>query len=342
MKDVAREAGVSVSTVSYVVNDSGPVAEDRRARVLEAVRRLGFTPNESARSLKRQRVASIGLIVPDLQNGFFALVAEGVGDVAREQDVLVVLCSTDASEEREAYHAGLLRSQRLDGVVHLSGTGASPGALVELAASHAVVFVDERVPGLDVPFVGSDSRRGARAVARHVLEQGHRRVAIVSGPPALWTSEQRVAGYREAIAAAGLDPDDAPLRSGDYRQESGRACAEALLAVPPDERPTAILCANDLMALGVLEHCRAAGLDVPGDVSVVGFDDMPVAGLVTPGLTTVSQPAREMGRQAATRLLHLVHGATDPAGEPELLRTELRVRRSVAPPREAPAGVSRP
>lgn len=333
MKDVAQEAGVSVSTVSYVVNDSGPVAEDRRARVLAAVERLGFTPNESARSLKRQRVASIGLIVPDLQNGFFALVAEGVGDVAREQDVLVVLCSSDASEEREAYHAGLLRSQRLDGVVHLSGTGASPGALVELAASHAVVFVDERLAGLDVPFVGSDSRRGARAVAQYVLEQGHRRIAIVSGPPALWTSEQRLSGYREALAAAGLDPDDAPVRAGDYKQESGRAAAAELLSDPVGERPTAILCANDLMALGVLEHCRERGLSVPGDVSVVGFDDMPVAELVTPRLTTVRQPAREMGREAAACLLRLVRGQD--GREPDPLPTELCVRDSVGPP---PAG----
>ncbi|MGX6446974.1 LacI family DNA-binding transcriptional regulator [Patulibacter sp. S7RM1-6] len=344
MKDVAREAGVSVSTVSYVVNDSGAVGREKRERVLAAVARLGFTPNASARSLKRRQVASIGLIVPDLQNAFFALVAEGVQDVARERDVLVVLCSTDASEEREAYHARLLRSQRLDGVVHLSGTGASPGALVELAETHAVVFVDERLPGLDVPFVGSDSRRGGREVAAHVLAQGHRRLAIVGGPPALWTSEQRLAGYREALAAAGLDPDETPHVIGDYRQESGRRLAAELLAGPAGERPTAILCANDLMALGVLEHCRAAGFRVPEDVSVAGFDDLPVAALVSPPLTTVRQPARAMGRAAATRLLELVAGgdgagaeaADDHSGPPALLPTSLQVRESVGPaPAEA-------
>jgi DNA-binding LacI/PurR family transcriptional regulator len=330
MKDVARHAGVSVSTVSYVINDSGPVAPDRRARVLAAVQELGYAPNEPARSLKRRRVATIGLIVPDLGNQFFAAVAEGVTEAAMEHDVLVVLCTTDATQEREAYHTRLLRGQRLDGVIYLSGTGVPPRALQELAELHAVVFVDERLVGLDVPFVGADNRRGARDAMAHVLANGHTRIAVIGGPPALWTSEQRLAGYREALAAAGHDPDETPVLRGDYRQESGYVAAREALTAPEGSRPTAFACANDLMAFGVIAYCRDHGLRVPGDVSVVGFDDVPLASLLVPSLTTVRQPAADMGRRATEMLLAHVAGKESVAAE-DLWATELQVRESVGP-----------
>jgi DNA-binding LacI/PurR family transcriptional regulator len=331
IKDVARVAGVAPSTVSSVLNDKGTVASATRARIVAAIEELGYAPNQSARNLKRSRVALIGLVVPDLQNEFFALVGEGVQDTAHDRDVLVVLCSTDANAEREAYYARLLRSRRLDGVIYLSGTGISPGALVELAAVEAVVFVDEKLPGLQLPFVGSDNRAGARAAADHLLSEGHERVAIIGGPPALWTSEQRLAGYREALAAAGRDPDAAPLVTGDYRQASGRAGAERLLRLPDRERPTAILCANDLMAMGVIQLCRERGVKIPEQLSVVGFDDVPSSALLAPPLTTVRQQSREMGRRAAALLLSCLDG--EPGGDAgALLATELVMRESVAPP----------
>jgi DNA-binding LacI/PurR family transcriptional regulator len=328
MKDVARRAGVSLSTVSYVINDSGPVAADRRARVLAAVQELGYAPSEPARSLKRRRVATIGLIVPDLGNQFFAGVAEGVTQAATEHDVLVVLGTTDAVQEREAYYTRLLRGQRLDGVIYLSGTGVPPRALQELAELHAVVFVDERVVGLDVPFVGADNRRGARDAMAHVLSRGHTRVTIVGGPPALWTAEQRLAGYREALAAAGLDPDATPVLRGDYRQASGARAAAQALDGPEAAAPTVLVCANDLMALGVMAYCRDHRLRVPDDVSVVGFDDVPLASLLVPSLTTVRQPAQEMGRRATESLLAYVEGR-EPGAE-DVGATELQVRESVA------------
>jgi DNA-binding LacI/PurR family transcriptional regulator len=333
MKDVARRAGVSVSTVSYVINDSGPVAPDRRERVLDAVRALHYAPSAPARSLKRGRAASIGLVVPDLGNQFFAGVAEGVTEAALSHDVLVVLCTTDATQEREAYYTRLLRTQRLDGVIYLSGTGVPPRALLELAELDAVVFVDERVVGLDVPFVGADNRRGAREAMAYVVTCGHERIVLVGGPPVLWTSEQRMAGYREALAAAGRDPDRPPVLRGDYRQASGYAAAREALAARSGERPTAFVCANDLMALGVIEYCRDHGLRVPADVSVVGFDDVPLASLLVPSLTTVRQSAADMGRRALELLLAQVSGKRrPPAVADELVPTELRVRESVAPP----------
>lgn len=330
MKDVAERADVSVSTVSYVLNNSGPVAADRRARVLEAVQVLGYLPNESARNLKRRSVATVGLIVPDLVNQYFAMIAEGVEQAASEKDVLVVFCTPEATGDGESWNSRLLRSQRIDGLIYLSGAETRMEALVELTRVGPVVLVDERLPGFDLPSVVSQNRRGAREIATHLTSLGHKRLAILSGPPELWTAEQRLSGYREAIAAVGLDPDAVPALPGDYRISSGEKLAAEILSGPADQRPTALICANDLMAIGALSHCRSVGLRVPQDVSIVGFDDLPLASLLTPALTTVRQPAREMGVAAANLLLSIVAGErpAPPAPSP----VSLKIRESTGPP----------
>lgn len=331
MKDVALHAGVSVSTVSYVLNESGPVAPERRSRVLDAIRILDYTPNESARSLKRQSASTIGLVLPELSNQFFALVAEGVERAASARDVLVVMVVPEVTEQPEPHHAKLLRSQRLDGVIYLSGATTSPREVLELARSGPVVLVDEHLAGSGLPAIVSDSRRGAREVTQLVLEHGHRRLAVIGGPPALWTAQQRLAGYREAAAAAGLDPDDLEVFDGDYRQSSGFALAAEALSGPADERPTALLCANDMMAVGAMLHCREAGLRVPGDVSIVGFDDVPFVSMLTPSLTTVRQSAGDMGVRAISLLFDVLAGR--PSEDPlQVMPVTVRVRESVAPP----------
>jgi len=332
MKDVARHAGVSLSTVSYVLNDSGPVAQIRRDRVLDAVRMLNYAPNEAARGLKKRSSPSIGLVIPELSNQFFALLVEGVEQVVAEHGGLVVLCAPEATSDGESINGRLLRSQRLNGIVYLAGSRTLPGALVELTRQGPVVLVDEFVPGFDnLPAIVSDNRRGARDIANCVTSAGHRDVAIIAGPESLWTTQQRLSGYREALASAGLDPDEVPVYWGDYRQQSGRDLAKAALDVPAKKRPTALLCANDLMAVGVLEYCRTAGISVPKQLSVVGFDDLPFVSLLTPRLTTVRQRARDMGQQAATLLFELMAGS-GPIKHPEPLPAQLKVRDSVAAP----------
>jgi DNA-binding LacI/PurR family transcriptional regulator len=331
MKDVAAHAGVSLSTVSYVLNDSGPVASDRRARVLDAIRILNYTPNESARSLKRRSASTIGLIVPDLANQYFALVSEGVERAASERGVLVVLCVPQATGKSDDFYAQLLRSQRLDGVVYLSATGTLPSLILELTRSGAVVLVDEQMPGFELPAVVSDNRRGAREIAHHVIAAGHRQIALLGGPAPLWSAGQRLAGYREALAAAGQNPDDVPYFGGDYHQHSGYELAAKALDVAAAERPTALICANDLMAFGALEYCRAHGIQVPADLTIVGFDDVPTAALVTPRLTTIRQPAHDLGAAAARLLFALIDDDVD-AAPPLPFPTTLMERESVAPP----------
>ena len=332
MKDVAEQAQVSVSTVSYVLNNSGQVSEVRRARVLNAVRALDYIPNESARNLKRQSASTIGLVVPDLVNQFFSLLARGVVRAAARHDVLVVLCSAENTEEAEFGNARLLRSQRVDGVIYESGFHESPRSLIELQSLGPVVLVDERFPGLDLPVVVADGRRGAREVAAHLVELGHKRFACIAGPTTHWTSEQRLSGYREGLAMGGIDPDDMRILEGDYQMDSGYRLAQVFLDAAESQRPTALLCANDLMAIGALEYCRTNAVNVPGDVSIVGFDDIPTAQLLTPRLTTVRQPAYEMGMSAAELLI----GMTQGEGNLDLLEphpVELVVRESSAKPK---------
>lgn len=331
MKDVAEQANVSVSTVSYVLNNNGPVSAERRTRVLNAVRELNYIPNESARSLKRQTAATIGLVIPDLSNQFFSLLARGVVRAAADRDVLVVLCSSESPEEAESGNARLLRSQRVDGVVYLTGFHESPTSLLELQSLGPVVLVDERVPGVDLPAVVADGRRGARDIARHLVDLGHQRFACIAGPTALWTAEQRLSGYREGLALGGIDPDGMDVHIGDYRIESGLELAAQCLGGTRAKRPTALVCANDMMAIGTLEYCRSHGIRVPEDLSVVGFDDVPVAPLLTPRLTTVRQPAYEMGMGAAVLLLDLIRGERAP-DIPKPYPVELIVRESTARP----------
>lgn len=330
MKDVAQHAGVSASTVSYVLNNSGPVAPDRRARVLDAVRMLGYAPNEAARGLKRRSAPTIGLVVPDLANQYFALLVQGVEAAATKRDALVMLCAGDEEGAATPVNSRLMQTQRLNGLIYLSGGFSSPAELLDLMRLGPVVLADENVPGFDLPSVVSDNRRGAREVAAHVVEAGHQRIAIIGGPEVLWTAQQRLAGYREALASGGIDPDSVPVFEGDYRQGSGTELAAKILGAPMAERPTALLCANDLMAVGVLEYCRDSGISVPDELSLVGFDDLPLVSLLTPRLTTVRQPAKDMGEQAANLLLDLIEG-TEPS-PPETLVAQPMYRESVVPP----------
>lgn len=329
IRDVARLAHVSIGTVSAVINNSDrPVAAETRARVLRCVAQLNFEPNSAARSLKHQRVSSIGFIVPDLSNAFFADIAAGIQQVLDGMDCLLVLCMTWSDMQREEYYAKVLRTQRLSGVIYLSGTGLPSPSLLNLAKKGAVVFVDECLPGVDLPFVGSQNLIGARSLAQYVLAQQHHRLTIVSGPRGLWTSEQRQAGFREAFAAADILPDSVPVIRGDYSELSGRHAADEIAALVVEQRPTAVLCANDLMAIGFIRRCQELNIAVPGDISVTGFDDIPEARLLTPELTTVRQPGKAMG-QAAARLL--LQGIGESLTEPlqQDFVTEVCIRGSV-------------
>jgi LacI family transcriptional regulator len=309
IREVAREAGVSVATVSRVVTGSHHrVRPATRRRVQAAVARLRYQPNLIARGLKKRITHTIGLIVPDISNPFFPAIARGIEDVASRAGLGVLLCNTYEDLAKERAYLALLDNRMVDGLIFATA-GANTGHLRMLRRRGVPVVLVARAPdrvGIDAVLV--DNRGGARAATAHLIGLGHREIAFVGGPASVRVDVEREAGYREALDAAGIPVNPRLILQGDFRAEGGAAAVSALLE--RGERFTAIFAANDLMAIGAMEELRRRGRHVPQDVAIVGFDDITFASLVEPRLTTVAQPKYRMGSLAMERLLELLSGGS--------------------------------
>jgi LacI family transcriptional regulator len=328
--DVARAAAVSIATVSRVINDAPHrVGEATRRRVLRAVRALDFRPNVLARSLHRLRTRTIGLILPDISNPYYAEITRGIEAVARRHGYALFICNTEREPAAMAHHIRLCREHQVDGVIVAGGGTWGRAHLAGLAArGTAAVLIgrhDVRLPAVRV-----DNVKGAYLAAQHLIRAGHRRIAVIAGPAASTTGADRLAGYRLAAREHGLAIPRRWVRAGDLRPTSGAEAAAALLRLRP--RPTAILAANDQMAIGAMRAARAVGLAVPGDLSVVGFDDIELASCVTPPLTTMALPLARMGAAAMEIMLRCL---ADPHHAEEIWFTpELAARESSGPAAE--------
>jgi LacI family transcriptional regulator len=334
--DVARRAGVSVATVSYVLN-AGPrgVSDEKRRRVLQAVAELGYRPNAIARSLRARRTHILGLVLPNTANPYFAALSHAIEEVAAERGYQVVVSNAAESPERETRQIEALLQLQVDGLLwipaDLSQT-SHPSVPPEVPA----VQVDRALPqgpgAARFDAVGADNRAGGTLAAEHVVALGHRRVAVVSGPADHRHAQDRLSGTRVAMAAAGLDLPPRWIAYGAFDYASGAIATTRWLKSEASLRPTAILCANDVMAIGALHAASELGVHVPDDLSVVGFDDIPAAAYAVPALTTVAQPVAEMGVAAVTRLLARIEMPGDPAlPAHQVLPVRLVVRRSTGP-----------
>jgi LacI family transcriptional regulator len=333
--EVARRAGVSPATASRVVSEADyPVSATARARVLEAARELDYVPNALARGLLKSRVPVVAVIVHDITDPYFSEVVRGVEDAASDAGYLVISCSSERDAARESSYVRLLRSMRAAAVVFAGSGLDDPVSNAEMerhlaamrADGAAVVHLSPHAGGM--PEVGVDNEAGIAAMIAALIELGHRRIAFLAGPAALFVARQRLAGYRRGLRAAGIPFDERLVVRTGFDVPSGALAVDVLQAADADV--TAICCANDLLALGALQRLAALGIDVPGDVSVAGFDDISTAALTAPSLSTVRLPLRELGRlgfeQADRRL-----AGEEPA--PRLLPTEVILRGSTAPPR---------
>jgi LacI family transcriptional regulator len=304
MMDVARRAGVSQPLVSLVIagNPRARVADATRERILQAARELGYRPNVIARSLVQRRAYAIGLIIPDLGNPFFADVVRGAERVAADQGYALLFC--DAADVGVERHVEALRSRQIDGVI-MDATGAASlgdGALAGLN----VVLIDE--PSARFRGVASDALGAGQLAAAHLLGLGHRRLGFLGPASDTWAFRMRERGFVAALRAVGIALESPHLRRAAPTVEGGKAAMRALLATPVASRPTAVFCANDLMALGAIKACVRARIGVPGEMSVMGCDDIEAARLVTPELSTVTVPARELGARAARMLFRVLEG----------------------------------
>jgi LacI family transcriptional regulator len=326
--DVARRAGVSPMTVSRVVNGTGTVSPERRARVEQALEETGYMPNTVARNLRARRTDTLALVMPDMTNPFFTALAQGVETAAREAGISLLLANTDEREDEERRLVRMLLQRQADGVLIIpAGSGQDT---VRLCRDHDVplVVVDRRPETPDVDVVRADSEGGALQLGRLLVRLGHRRMAVLSGPASVPTAVDRAAGFSHALVdEAGLPA--AIVRHGAFSIDSGRDMTLAVMAQEP--RPTALFAANNFIAIGVLHGLAELGLRVPEDVAVVGFDDLPQAMVTFPFLTVAAQPASEMGRRSVAMLLERLAHPDAPANE-LVLPTELVIRRSSGDP----------
>jgi LacI family transcriptional regulator len=349
--EVARRARVSTSTVSHVVNRTRFVSPQSRARVEEAIRTLGYRPNALARSLRVGRTHTLGLVIPDSANPFFAEVGRAIELAAFEAGFSVILCNTENEREKEQLYLGVLAKKQVEGIVLAAADERSDPLRTLLHGRVPVVAVDRERRGLALDTVLTDNRGGGLLATRHLLALGHRRIGCVTGPARLSTTAQRLLGYRRALRDAGVPADDALVVAADFHPAAGAAALRALLALP--RPPTAVFACNDLMALGVLSAAAEAGRRVPEDLAVVGYDDIELAAFAMPPLTTVAQPKAEMGRAIVKLLVDRIRDGRLPP-QRAVLPVELRIRRScgagaAAPRREgsdpqdgtAPAGAGR-
>jgi len=326
IRDVAKRAGVAPITVSRVINNSGYVSRETRERVEAAVAELGYVPNILARSLRSRRTNTLALVLTDITNPFWTTVARGVEDAASEGGFHVILCNTDESETEQEEYLTVLLQKQVDGVL-LAPARSTPEPVEFIQRQGVpVVVLDRRVPHAQVDVVRGDSEGGACQLIQHLLSLGHRRIAMLSGPQCVSTAVDRVTGYRQALADAGLDTSAELVYYGEFTQASGYEMAQQMLTVTP--RPTALFAANNFIAIGALRALRDAGLQVPEDIALVAFDDISSGLVIEPFLTVAAQPAYEMGQRATELLLARLSGQAPPKCQKIVLPTEIIVRRS--------------
>jgi LacI family transcriptional regulator len=329
--DVADKAGVSKSTVSRVLRNSGDVSAETRARVLAAVAELHFQPNMLAGGLRTRRTFSIALIIPDIANPFFPEVARGAQRVADNRGYTVLFANTDWLERRERDFITLARRNRVEGIL-INPAGISAKELAHVGCPIVILGTREAYREFDT--VGSDMGKALQMAVEHLATLGHTRIALICGPRGNPAAVKRLLSFREAMAAHQLPVSDDAIAYCDFSQAGGYSATESLLQVRP--RPTAIVCGNDLIAFGVLARLRDHSLRIPQDMAVVGIDGIDAAAVTHPPLTTVAKPKFRLGEEAATLLIDRIEGKETGPPQLRLLPTELIVRGSTVGPGSPP------
>lgn len=326
IRAVARLAGVSIATISRALKSPGQLKPATLEKVQSAIHRLGYTPNVQAQNLRTSQTRLIIALVPDIGNPFFSEVVRGIEKIAQQNDYSVLLGDTEYDAWREATYVKLIQSRQADGLITLLPSIPK----LFLAGRAPIVNACECVDDPSVTTVSVDNLGGAKAATEYLLALGHREIALIRGRDGSPLSADREAGYREALRAAGVEPDDRLILQGDFSAESGIRAVGSLFA--QGLRFTAIQCSNDEMAFGAISAIRQRGLSVPADISVIGFDDIRMARYFDPPLTTVAQPMSEIGMESARLLLEILAGRS-PAPQKRVFPVNLVVRSSTGAPR---------
>ncbi len=288
MKDVAELANVSITTVSHVINETRYVSDELTARVKQAMKALDYYPNSLASSLRSGKTKIVGLMIPDISNQFFAEISRKIEDNGYAYGYSVILCNTNENAEKEESYFHVLIAKQVDGIIFISAGDDSKNIEKSLAANIPIVVVDRDVKNINADVVLVDNFKGGYTAVQHLIQLGHRRIACITGPSPITPSAQRVAGYQQALEESAIPVDEDLIVTGDFSYESGRAAMEKLLSRA--EVPTAVFACNDMMAIGAIQTANDHGLQIPHDISIIGFDNIPFSESVYPALTTVAQP----------------------------------------------------
>ncbi|MGO9409575.1 MAG: LacI family DNA-binding transcriptional regulator [Spirochaetia bacterium] len=312
IKDIARQARVSYATVSRAFSNKG-VNPKTRARILEIAKRLNYTPNGIARGLVTKRTNTIGLILPDITNPFYPEVARGVEDGAKEHGYSVFLCNTNWERERENQYIRLLMERRVDGLIISPGSNVVDPVQERLTSATRVVYACEVPRKTDRSYVAIDNVRGGFLATKHLIEAGYGKIGFIGGIIEAGSTDERLEGYKLAFERYGLPVDERFIRLEHFDQNSGARVIKEM--IDSGDFPRAVFAENDLLALGVIQGVRSAGLSVPEDVAVIGFDDIPIASFQEVQLTTVLQPKYEIGKTAVKILLEEIDLSQDSLGD---------------------------
>lgn len=301
IRDIAREAGVSINTVSRALNDKPDISVETKERVLETVKRLGYRPNRLARGLRSNKTGTIGVIVADIANPYFAALVKGVEKAAKEHNYSIILQDTDENYEKEREAVRTILAEQVDGLL-ITPVQTGKETIIELQESGLpFVLLGRWFDELEADYVATDDIQGGFLATEHLIKQGHERIALLGGPPYISSAKERFQGYKKALDQYGIELDEGLVRSGAITMKDGYTIAKALLSTKP--RPTAIFAYSDFVALGIVKAIREVGLKIPGDIAIVGYDDIEFSSCLEVPLTTVRIPKREIGRQAVEILL---------------------------------------
>jgi LacI family transcriptional regulator len=324
MSDVAQEANVSLMTVSRVVNNKDGIRSETRQKVQEVIERLGYRPSNLARGLVTQKTGTIGLVVPDNANPFFSEVARGVEHIAYNNGYTVFLCNTEENISREIDILRILDEHQVDGLILCSPLLEDADLQEAITRQPATVLVNRPLRNSQVASIMIDAQLGGQLIASHLIEAGHRQIGILAGPRTSLSGRDRLSSYVQTIEAAGIEQPEEWILHCSPTIQGGTSAAKQLLQTYPEL--TALICFNDLVAVGALQACKQVGRSIPDDVAVTGFDDIPMSAFVTPALTTCHLHRYELGRQAMQLLLNLMEGKMD--GADIVLKPQLVVRDS--------------
>lgn len=336
IRDVAQAAGVSITTVSHVINGTRYVSEEVAADVRRALLELGYRPNVVARSLRSGKTRTIGLLLPDNSNLFFAEMSRVIEDVSYQNGYSLIICNTDDNLDKERSYLDTLVQKQVDGMIFISAGGSSHN-IQALQKNHThLVVVDREFEGAQADTVLVDNQMGGYMAARHLIQLGHKQIACITGPSQMNPSADRLNGFRKALSEAGLPVDEALILRGDYRYQSGERCMHELHLLG---RPfSAIFVCNDMMAIGAIKAAHNLNLNIPHDISIIGFDNIPLAEAISPSLTTIAQPIAEVATVATHLLLEKMtssHFQFNGQFQRIVLQPSLLVRESCASPTES-------